>query len=53
MERYAAYTGEWSDDWRDYRWQRLPGGGHRALDDCRAVLTLIRLMAATAAEGGL
>jgi len=52
MERYAAYTGEWSDDWGDYRWQRLPGGGHRALDDCRAVLTLIRLMAATAAEGG-
>jgi hypothetical protein len=29
----------------DYRWQALPGGGHSAVEDARAVICLIRRMA--------
>lgn len=46
MEPYADWWGEWSEYWSDYRWQPLPGGGHRALDDCRAALAVLRRMAA-------
>ena len=48
MEPYAKWWGEWSDTHHDYRWQRLPGGGHRAVDDCRAALELLQMMAQTA-----
>lgn len=52
MLRYAEYWGEPGRD--GYRWQRLeaararhgiPGGAHRARDDGRAVLDLLRVMA--------
>lgn len=52
MLRYADYWGEPGRD--GYRWQRLdaararhgiPGGAHRARDDCRAVLGLLHVMA--------
>lgn len=46
MIRYAAFTGNWSHYHREYRRQRLDGG-HRAAGDCRAVLSLLREMAAT------
>lgn len=45
MLTYASYIGEWSDYHDDYRWQRLPGGDHSALGDCRATLAIIREMA--------
>jgi DNA polymerase-3 subunit epsilon len=47
MEPYAAWCGEWSDTHGDYRYQRLPGAGHRALDDCHAALRLLQTMAAS------
>ena len=46
MERYAAFVGEWSNHFGNYSFQRLPGGTHQAIGDCRAVLKLIHVMAA-------
>lgn len=56
MEAYAEWCGDWTWDYDardneplyqqgDYRWQRLPGAGHRAADDCRAVLGVLKEMA--------
>lgn len=47
MDIYSRYCAEWSDYHRDWRWQRLPGGDHTALGDCRATERLLREMAAT------
>jgi hypothetical protein len=44
MEVYAAWVGDWSETYQDYRYQRLDGG-HRALGDALACLERIRLMA--------
>ncbi len=44
MIAYAQYCGEWSRYHGDYRWQPLDGG-HTALEDCQAVLSLLRQMA--------
>ncbi|RLK54429.1 3'-5' exonuclease [Actinokineospora cianjurensis] len=44
MDAYAAWYGDWHHYWRDYRWQPL-GGGHRAADDCAAVLRILTTMA--------
>jgi len=46
MHLYAAYVGDWSVYWEDYRWPPLPGARHNAIDDCRAVLELLQHMAA-------
>jgi DNA polymerase III epsilon subunit-like protein len=46
MEPYADWFGAWSNAHQDYRFQPLPAGGHRALDDCLAALSLLCLMAA-------
>lgn len=44
MLQYSAYVGElWADG--SYKWQRLTGGDHSALGDCRATLNLIKRMA--------
>jgi DNA polymerase III epsilon subunit-like protein len=48
LEPYAEWFGEWSDTHDDYRFQPLPGGGHRAADDCRAALHLLQMMSQTA-----
>jgi DNA polymerase III epsilon subunit-like protein len=48
MNAYSEYVGEWNDYHGNFRWQRLPGGDHTALGDCRATLELIRDMAAGA-----
>ena len=48
MREYAAYCGEWSDHWANYRYQKLPGGDHSALGDCRATLRVIERMAGVA-----
>ncbi len=44
MMPYSEWRGEWSDYHGGYRWQPL-GGGHRGLEDCRAVLECLRAMA--------
>jgi DNA polymerase III epsilon subunit-like protein len=45
MEHYAAFCGDWGIYHGSYRWLPLPGAGHQATDDCRAVLRLVRWMA--------
>lgn len=45
MLQYARFVGEWSDYHQDYKFQKLPGGDHTALGDCRATLALIGSMA--------
>lgn len=47
MEQYAAWVGDWSDYWGNYRWMPL-GGGHRARQDCAAVVDVLAQMAGTA-----
>lgn len=42
MLEYSRYVGDWLDYHGDYRWQRLDGGDHSALGDCRAVLSMMR-----------
>ncbi len=44
---YAQYVGEWSVEVSDYLCQKLPGGDHTALGDCKATLEIIRSMAAS------
>jgi hypothetical protein len=46
MLPYSEWVGDWSDYHGDYAWQPLAGGEHRALGDCRAVVDLLRGMAA-------
>jgi len=43
MEAYSAFAGEWSEYHGSYRWLPL-NGGHRALDDCLAVVTRLEVM---------
>lgn len=52
MEQYAQFCGEWSSWHGKYKWQKLPGGDHSALGDCRAVLEVIKLMAASVVRPG-
>lgn len=46
MIHYAGWYGEWSESRGSFRWQRLAGGDHSALGDCRATLDLVKRMAA-------
>ncbi|MCX4580713.1 3'-5' exonuclease [Streptomyces sp. NBC_01571] len=45
MIPYSDWCGDWSDYWGNYTWQPLPGSGHRAIPDCRAVVERLREMA--------
>lgn len=45
MLMYSQWVGEWNDYHDNYKWQKLPGGDHSALGDCRATLQVIRRMA--------
>lgn len=47
MMQFSAFCGEWNDYFGNYKWQKLPGGDHSALGDCRAALAVIRRMAAS------
>ncbi len=47
---YAQWVGEWNDYFDNYQWQKLPGGDHSALGDCKATLGVIRKMAAIEQE---
>lgn len=44
MLMYAQFVGEWSNYHEDYRWQKLWGGDHTALGDCKATLKVIQEM---------
>jgi DNA polymerase III subunit epsilon len=46
MQAYSEFVGEWNDYRGSFRWQKLKGGDHSALGDCRATLDLIHKMAA-------
>lgn len=59
MQGYAEWCGDWTWDYEarddeplhrqgDYRWQKLPSAGHRAADDCRAVIDVLKEMASSA-----
>jgi DNA polymerase III subunit epsilon len=45
MEAYAAFCGNWSDDYGGYIWVSLEGS-HRAVGDAQAALDCVREMAA-------
>lgn len=45
MDWYSQWCGEWSNYHGNYRWQKLSGGDHSALGDCRATLATIQRMA--------
>ncbi|MEP0805850.1 MAG: 3'-5' exonuclease [Chloroflexota bacterium] len=45
MLKYAEWNGDWDDYHGSFRWQKLQGGDHSALGDCRATLDLIKKMA--------
>lgn len=47
MIPYSEFIGRWSDYHYDYTFQRLPGGDHSAIGDCRATLKVIEKMANT------
>ncbi len=48
MLQYAKFVGEWNEYRGDFKWQKLRGGDHTAIGDCRATLNLIEHMASTA-----
>lgn len=50
MLPYSQYVGDWNEYHQNYRWQKLPGGDHTALGDCRATLDVLRLMAKGGAQ---
>lgn len=56
MTMYARFYGDWNNQRRDYRWQKLavaveqlglefPGDAHEAIADCRAALMVLKAMA--------
>ncbi len=47
MQYYSQWFGEWNEYHGNYKWQKLHGGDHSALGDCRATLALVRQMAAS------
>lgn len=48
MHWYSQFVGDWHDYHQSYTWQRLPGGDHSALGDCRATLAVLKEMASEA-----
>lgn len=45
MLQYSQFVGNWDKYAQAYRWQKLWGGDHTALGDCRATLARIKDMA--------
>jgi DNA polymerase-3 subunit epsilon len=45
MQWYARFVGEWNFGKGSYKWQRLEGGDHSAIGDCRATLKVLQEMA--------
>jgi DNA polymerase III subunit epsilon len=53
MQWYSQFCGEWNDYRGGYRWQKLPGGDHSAVGDCKATLEVIKGMATSPLAMGL
>jgi DNA polymerase III subunit epsilon len=53
MQWYSQFCGEWNDYRGGYRWQKLPGGDHSAIGDCKATLAVIKGMAESPLSLGL
>jgi DNA polymerase-3 subunit epsilon len=51
MRMYAQWWGEWNSSRGDYRWQKLQGGDHSAIGDCRATYRLMQRMAGVSVVG--
>lgn len=47
MIGYSTFVGEWSEYHGNYKFQKLIGGDHTAIGDCRATLEVIKRMANT------
>jgi DNA polymerase-3 subunit epsilon len=45
MRAYSQWVGQINPRYGDYRYQRLPGGDHSALGDCKATLAVLQRMA--------
>lgn len=45
MRAYAVFHGDYSYMRGDYRWQKLQGGDHSAIGDCRAALAALKRIA--------
>ena len=45
MIGYSAFVGNWSDYYKGYKFQKLKGGDHTAIGDCKATLELVKKMA--------
>lgn len=45
MVKYAQFVGDWDQYRNSYRWQKLRGGDHTAVGDCRATLACLMEMA--------
>jgi DNA polymerase-3 subunit epsilon len=41
---FSQWVGEWNSYHGNYKWQKLPGGDHSALGDCKATLEVIKRM---------
>lgn len=44
MKKFAQWYGDWSNYHESYKWQKLDGGDHTALGDCRATLDTLKSM---------
>jgi DNA polymerase III subunit epsilon len=53
MQWYSQFVGEWNDYRGGYRWQKLPGGDHSAIGDCKATLEVIKGIAESPLSLGL
>tara|TARA_R110002049_G_scaffold247413_10_gene421616 strand:+ start:2568 stop:3185 length:618 start_codon:yes stop_codon:yes gene_type:complete len=51
MQQYSRFIGKWNDYYSDYVFQKLIGGNHSALGDCKATLEVIKNMAETELSG--
>jgi len=47
MLLYSVFVGDWSEYHGSYKYQRLPGGDHTAIGDCKATLELLKMIAET------
>jgi DNA polymerase-3 subunit epsilon len=45
MLLYSVFVGDWSEYHGNFKYQRLPGGDHTAIGDCKATLELLKKMA--------
>lgn len=50
MRLFAQWFGEYSNYYKDFKWQSLPGATHNALEDCLETLKLLKSMAESEPE---